>query len=133
MENHSIHSSNSSQLVMHNVTANYCFSVIISMLASRGANITIPELCSVRSSNLTGGSCPVKDEPIYEKMVNTRKLLGAYNYIDPLKECCRPVCQQAISYAALRISLRESTLLESNRIREPGTLNVLNDCKGVVY
>ncbi|KAF9611748.1 hypothetical protein IFM89_034931 [Coptis chinensis] len=127
------YSSNSSQLVMQNVTANYCFSDIISMLASRGANITIPELCSVKSSNLTGGTCPVKDAPIFEKMVNTSKLLDACNYVDPLKECCRPVCQHAISDAALRISLRESTLLESNRVGEPGTLDVLSDCKSVVY
>uniref|UniRef100_A0A6N2MF84 SPARK domain-containing protein n=1 Tax=Salix viminalis TaxID=40686 RepID=A0A6N2MF84_SALVM len=54
-------SGNSDKLVLQNAVADDCFSDIISILASRGANITIPTLCSVKSLNLTGGLCPVKD------------------------------------------------------------------------
>ncbi|PIA25818.1 hypothetical protein AQUCO_10800052v1 [Aquilegia coerulea] len=127
------YSNSSTQLVLQNVTASDCFSDIISILASRGANITIPKLCSVKSSNLTGGTCPVTDANIFEKIVNTSKLLEACNSVDPLKECCRPVCQPAILDAALRISLRESTFGDSNIVKEPATTDVLSDCKGVVY
>ncbi|KAF5207244.1 Gpi-anchored protein [Thalictrum thalictroides] len=127
------YTSNSTQLVLQNVTASDCFSDIISILASRGANITIPKLCSVNSSNLTGGICPVTDANIFEKTVNTSKLLEACTSVDPLKECCRPVCQPAILDAALHISLRESTFGDSNIVKEPTTTDVLTDCKGVVY
>ncbi|KAL5717086.1 hypothetical protein ACHQM5_010159 [Ranunculus cassubicifolius] len=128
------YSRNSSLLVVQNVTADDCFSDVISILASRGANITIPKLCSVKSSNLTGGTCPVKDASVFEKMVNTSKLMDACNFVDPLKECCRPVCQPAIVEAAVRISLRESSVDDSNIVKgTPGAIDILNDCKGVVY
>ncbi|KAF2321991.1 hypothetical protein GH714_005247 [Hevea brasiliensis] len=98
------YSINSDKLVLENSVANDCFSDIISILASRGANTTIPALCSVKSSNLTGGSCPVKDVISFEKIVNTSKLLEACSAVDPLKECCRPICQPAVMEAVLHIS-----------------------------
>ncbi|KAJ6728627.1 GPI-ANCHORED PROTEIN, partial [Salix koriyanagi] len=42
-------SGNSDKLVLQNAVADDCFSDIISILASRGATITIPTLCSVKS------------------------------------------------------------------------------------
>ncbi|OVA11054.1 hypothetical protein BVC80_1741g28 [Macleaya cordata] len=128
------YSGNSDQLVLQKAMADDCFSDIISILASRGANSTIPALCSVKSSNLTGGSCPVKDAVTLEKMVNTSKLLDSCSSVDPLKECCRPVCQPAIMDAALRISASEtSNTANANIVGESAGMNVLNDCKGVVY
>lgn len=126
--------SESDTLVLSPVTADYCFSDIVSILASRGANSSIPTLCSVKSSNLTGGSCPVKDMVLLEKTINTSKLLDACSTVDPLKECCRPVCQPAIMEAALRISSKGDGSLDSSLL--PGNsagINNLNDCKGVVY
>ncbi|CAA6660316.1 unnamed protein product [Spirodela intermedia] len=111
-----------------------CFSDIISILASRGANNTVPTICSVNSTNMTGGSCPVKDAATFEKIVNTSKLLDSCSTVDPLKECCRPVCQPAIMEAALHISLRESSPLGGAKI--PGNtigVDAISDCKGVVY
>ncbi|XP_073116310.1 uncharacterized GPI-anchored protein At1g61900 isoform X1 [Elaeis guineensis] len=126
--------SGSDTLVLHQATANDCFSDVISILASRGANSTIPTLCSVKSSNLTGGSCPVKNITSFEKSVNTSKLLDACSTVDPLKECCRPVCQPAIVEAALHISLGGASMFENSNIPGSGTeVNVVNDCKGVVY
>ncbi|XP_038989608.1 uncharacterized GPI-anchored protein At1g61900-like isoform X1 [Phoenix dactylifera] len=128
------YSSESDTLVLHQAAANDCFSDVMSILASRGANNTIPTLCSVKPSNLTGGSCPVKDITSFEKTVNTSKLLDACSTVDPLKECCRPVCQPAIMEAALRISLGGASMLEISNLPGGGTaVNVVNDCKGVVY
>lgn len=128
------YSISSDKLVLEDDVAGHCFTDIISILASRGANSSIPTLCSVGSLNLTGGSCPVKDVATFEKTVNTSKLLEACNTVDPLKECCRPVCQPAITDAALQISGRQLTVNEyKNIVRELDRIDALNDCKGVVY
>ncbi|XP_042467824.1 uncharacterized GPI-anchored protein At1g61900-like [Zingiber officinale] len=128
------YSNDPNMLVFQQAAANYCFTDLISILASRGANNTIPTLCSVKSSNLTGGSCPVKDLATFEKIVNTSKLLDSCRTVDSLKECCRPVCQPAIMEAALQTSQRGASMLDSSRIPGiAGGFNVVNDCKGVVY
>lgn len=128
------YSMKSDKLVLQNVVANDCFSDIISILASRGANHTIPTLCSVTSLNLTGGSCPVKDVVSFEKIVNTSKLLDACSTVDPLKECCRPICQPAIMEAALQISGTQMTFTENkNFVGGSNHIDALNDCKRVVY
>ncbi|GMN36246.1 hypothetical protein TIFTF001_005858 [Ficus carica] len=128
------HSITSDKLVFQNSSANDCFKDIISVLESRGANGTIPALCSVKSSNLTGGSCPVKDVATFEKIVNTSKLLEACSSVDPLKECCRPICQPAVMEAALLISGRQMTINENKNIAGEFThIDSINDCKGVVY
>ena len=127
------YSTNSDKLVLQDGMANDCFSDIISILASRGANSTIPTICSVKSSNLTGGSCPIKDVSTFEKTVNTSKLLEACSTVDPLKECCRPVCRPAIMDAAVQISVRHSVMSDNkNILGETSHVDVLNDCKGVV-
>ncbi|KAK2379697.1 putative GPI-anchored protein [Trifolium repens] len=123
----------SNNLVLSNAVADHCFSDIVSILASRGANSTIPTLCSIKSSNFTGGSCPVKDDSTFERTVNTSKLVEACRTIDPLKECCRPVCQPAIMDAALQISGRQMAINNDNMAGEMNHADYLNDCKGVVY
>ncbi|KAB5515719.1 hypothetical protein DKX38_026367 [Salix brachista] len=127
-------SGNSDKLVLQNAVADDCFSDIISILASRGANITIPTLCSVKSLNLTGGLCPVKDVVNFEKIVNTSKLLEACSTVDPLKECCRPICQSAIMEAALEISGTQLTINDyKDWVTVPNHNDPLSDCKGVVF
>ncbi|MQL69435.1 hypothetical protein Taro_001719 [Colocasia esculenta] len=102
---------------------------LVLILASRGANNTIPGLCTVNSTNLTGGSCLVKDTTTFEE-----KLLDSCSIVDPLKEYYRPSCQPAIVEAALHISLWESILLDGSNVpRNAMGANVLSDCKGVVY
>lgn len=125
---------NADKLVLQNAVANDCFSDIISIVASKGANNTIPMLCSVKASNLTGGSCPVKDINSFEKLVNTSKLVEACGTVDPMKECCRPVCQPAITEAALQISGTEITINDNRKLAgEPIHIDTISDCKGVVY
>ncbi|KAJ6833226.1 putative GPI-anchored protein [Iris pallida] len=128
------YSSESDVLVLQQAAADDCFSDIVSILASKGANSSTPSLCSVKSSNLTGGSCPVKNVKSFENIVNTSKLLDACSTVDPLKECCRPLCQPAIMEAAVRISSKEAGFLDNSDI--PGAtadINAVNDCKSVVY
>lgn len=125
---------NSAKLVLQNSVASDCFTDIISILASRGANSTIPTLCSVKSSNLTGGSCPVRDVDTFEKTVNTSRLLEACTAVDPLKECCRPICQPAIMDAALQISGKQLMLDDNeNLVGELNHIDTPSDCKGVVF
>ncbi|KAI3795938.1 hypothetical protein L1987_38599 [Smallanthus sonchifolius] len=127
-------SKNSDNLVLQNsTTADDCFSDIVEVLASKGANSSIPLMCSYKSSNLTGGACPVKDINTFEKMVNTSKLLDACSVIDPLKECCRSVCQPAIMEAAFQISSSRTIVDESMNTGLSTHVDVLNDCKGIVY
>ncbi|KAK4254823.1 hypothetical protein QN277_007912 [Acacia crassicarpa] len=127
-------SMSSDKLVLSSTVADHCFSDIISILASRGANNTIPTICSIKSSNLTGGSCPVKDLSTFEKIVNTSKLFEACSAVDPLKECCRPICQPAIMDAALQISGREFMINNNKNLGgEVNHMDYLSDCKDVVY
>ncbi|KAK6116746.1 hypothetical protein DH2020_049479 [Rehmannia glutinosa] len=125
---------NSDKLVLQNAVADDCFQDIVSILASRGANSSIPIICSAKSYNLTGGSCPVKDITSFEKIVNTSKLLEACSTVDPLKECCRPICQPVIMEAALKISRMQSFMNDNkNIVGLSNHVDMLNDCKGVVY
>lgn len=130
------YSQGSDSLVLKNAVADDCFKDVISILASRGANSSVPSICSIKSSNLTGGSCPVKDVTTFEGRVNTTKLLEACSRVDPLKECCRSVCQPAIMEAALQISLSSSAINDNKNAVGSGEsmhIQALNDCKGVVY
>lgn len=126
------HNVKSDQLVLPDADATDCFSDIVSILVSRRANMTIPALCSVTSSNLTGGSCPVIDVKTFEKVVNSSKLLDACRTVDPLKECCRPICQPAIMEAALIISGHQMTV-DKVPLGGSNNINAINDCKNVVF
>ncbi|XP_071736271.1 uncharacterized GPI-anchored protein At1g61900-like isoform X2 [Rutidosis leptorrhynchoides] len=126
-------SNNTDSLVLQNTTADDCFSDMVEVLASKGANSSVPQMCSFKSSNLTGGSCPVKDIHTFEKIVNTSKLLEACSVIDPLKECCRSVCQPTIMEAAFQISSSQSVVGENMETGLLSNIDVLSDCKGVVY
>lgn len=127
------YSTESNKLVLQNGDADNCFSDIISILASRGANGSLPTICSVKSSNLTAGSCPINDVNTFEKTVNTSRLLESCGSVDPLKECCRPVCQPAIVDAALQISGQLTVSENGNLVGGSEHIDVLNDCKRVVY
>lgn len=127
------HSTISDKLVFQESVANDCFSDILSILASQGANSSIPQLCSVKPSNITGGSCPVKDVSSFEKVANTSTLLDACSTVDPLKECCRPVCQSAIADAALQLSGQVTASGDKDVVGGAINVDILNDCKGVIY
>lgn len=128
--------SDTAALVLRKSFANDCFTDMINILASKGASSNIPNLCTIAASNLTGLGCPVKDVSSFEKVVNVSKLLDACSSVDPLKECCRPDCGPAIMEAAMKISMQGggSGLLGSDFTGSTfAGIDVLTDCKGVVY
>ncbi|KAL3641593.1 hypothetical protein CASFOL_012408 [Castilleja foliolosa] len=128
------YSTNSDSLALQNAVADDCFKDIISILASRGANSSISTICSTKSANLTAGACPVKEIATFEKTVNTSKLLEACSTINPLKECCRSICQPVIMEAALKLSGVQSYVdNDKNTLGLSSHVDVLNDCKGVVF
>ncbi|GFP85213.1 uncharacterized GPI-anchored protein at1g61900 [Phtheirospermum japonicum] len=128
------YSTNSDNLALQNAAADDCFKDIVSILASRGANSLVSTICSTKSTNLTAGACPVKEIATFEKTVNTSKLLEACSTIDPLKECCRPICQPVIMEAALKLSGVQSYVSDNkNVVGFSSHMDVLNDCKGVVF
>ncbi|CAN6453504.1 unnamed protein product [Victoria cruziana] len=79
--------------------AKYCLSDVQTILSSQGANENLQQICSIQPSNLTE--------------------------VDAVKECCSQVCQNAVSEAARRIALTESSLPEQS--------TAIVDCQRVVY
>ncbi|CAI0468290.1 unnamed protein product [Linum tenue] len=115
----------SNVLALSGSASKYCLSDIEQILIGQGAAENLRRICSIHPSNLTKGSCPVRDVDEFEKSVESEKLLAACQNINPVKECCEQVCQNAISEAAEKIAAKASPVL---------TLNgpVVHDCKRIV-
>ncbi|KAK9906982.1 hypothetical protein M0R45_002536 [Rubus argutus] len=115
------------------MTAIDCWSVFAPLLAN-GANDTLAQICSVRSTDLTDASCSVIDVNEFEETVDTSKLVAACEKIDPVKECCAQTCQNAILEAATRIASKTSDLLSTDGAHGvlPDRVNRVNDCKNIV-
>lgn len=120
-------------LALNGTTARHCLSDIEQILVGQGANDSLKQICSIRSSNLTEASCPVKDVSEFESTVDTSKLLAACGKIDLVRECCDQTCQNAILEAATQISLKSSDLLsmEGSHVLPEHSTKV-NDCKSIV-
>ncbi|XP_024539303.1 uncharacterized GPI-anchored protein At1g61900 [Selaginella moellendorffii] len=128
------HSNTSGRLTFNRTEASYCFSDISSLLVSKGANTTVSEICSLEPKSLTGGQCPVYETKELYRLVNTSRLLGACKGVDPLKECCKPVCQPALEEAALQLASNGSFgfVKQSGLVPASADDQVLEDCKDVV-
>ncbi|KNA25467.1 hypothetical protein SOVF_006360, partial [Spinacia oleracea] len=96
-------------------------------LASQGANDNLQQICKVRESNLTEGSCPVKDVRELGKTVDTSKLISSCQKIDLVNECYSLTCQNALSEAARNISLKLGDLSDV-----PQLSDIDEDCKSIV-
>ncbi|KAF7120394.1 hypothetical protein RHSIM_Rhsim13G0154500 [Rhododendron simsii] len=92
-------SKDTSMLALNGTSAGHCLSDFEKILASQGASDTLQQICSIRPSNLTAGSCPVNDVNEFENTVDTSGLLAACEKIDLVNECCDQICQNAISEA----------------------------------
>ncbi|KAL5775364.1 hypothetical protein ACOSP7_012921 [Xanthoceras sorbifolium] len=93
----------------------------------------LKQICSIHPSNLTEASCPVKDVSEFESTVDSSKLLSACEKIDPAKECCDQICQNAILEAATTIAMKVSeplNMVGSNGLHEHST--TINDCRSIV-
>ncbi|XP_031395350.1 uncharacterized GPI-anchored protein At1g61900 isoform X2 [Punica granatum] len=99
--------------------------------SSQGAASNLNEICSVRASILTEASCPVKDVFEFESTLESSKLLRACERIDPVKECCDAVCQNAMLEAATKIALKTSDVL-AQQLTATDHSSRIDDCKRVV-
>ncbi|ERN19672.1 hypothetical protein AMTR_s00062p00176270 [Amborella trichopoda] len=113
--------------------ANYCLSDVQQFLASQGANEDLQNICSIHPSNLTEGSCPVKDVNEFESLVDLSKLLAACKRVDSVKECCTQVCQNAINEAATKIALNDAQSFSLNKARiAPQHSSTIDGCRNIV-
>ncbi|KAG6778549.1 hypothetical protein POTOM_014886 [Populus tomentosa] len=120
-------------LALNETDSKHCLSDIEQILAGQGAESNVNKICSIHLSNLTGGSCPVKDVNEFEGTVDSSKLLAACENIDPVKECCDQVCQNSILETATKLALKASEVLiiaGSHGLTEHSTK--VDDCKHIV-
>ncbi|KAB5533665.1 hypothetical protein DKX38_016751 [Salix brachista] len=126
-------SKDTNTLALNGTVSKYCLSDIEQILVGQGAAANVNKICSIHPSNLTEGACPVKDVNEFEGTVDSSKLLASCENIDPVKECCNQVCQNAILEAATKIALKASEVLSidgSHGLTEQSTKVV--DCKQIV-
>lgn len=120
-------------LALNGTIAKHCLSDLEQILMGQGANDSLQRICSIHSSNLTEASCPVKYVNEFHDLVDTSKLLTACESIDPVKECCYQICQNAILEAATTIASKGSDLLDMGvpHVLPERSIRV-NDCRNVV-
>ncbi|KAK9714976.1 hypothetical protein RND81_06G134800 [Saponaria officinalis] len=120
-------SKDTSLLALNKTLATQCLSDVDQVLVSQGANDNLQQICKIHPSNLTEGSCPVKDVSEFETSVDTSKLLASCGKIDDVDECCTQTCQSAISEAAQNITAKNDDLANV-----PQLSVIAEDCKTVV-
>ncbi|KAI3732090.1 hypothetical protein L1987_63287 [Smallanthus sonchifolius] len=120
-------------LSLNSTLAKHCLSDFDLILTGQGADNSLQHICSIGSSNLTEGSCPVKDVDGFEKMVNTSKILANCGKIDLVNECCQETCQNAILEASMDLASvsYESDAMGLQRLSDISN-RVINDCKSIV-
>ncbi|KAH7282614.1 hypothetical protein KP509_35G040100 [Ceratopteris richardii] len=126
-------SSSTGSLALNDTEAEICFGEATDFLANLGANDTLANLCSLKPDNLTRGLCPVSGVAKFEEIVSKSSLLEACTSIDPLKECCKPVCSRAINAAAMQLASTTLTSLAVNgNLSDHRDKQAVNDCEGLV-
>ncbi|CAL0301168.1 unnamed protein product [Lupinus luteus] len=120
-------------LALNGSNAKHCFSDVEQILMGQGANVGLQRICSIRSTNLTEASCPVKNVNEFHDIVDTAKLLTACENIDPVKECCYQICQSAILEAATAIASKGSDLFDTGvqHVLPEHSIRV-SDCRNIV-
>ncbi|KAI3849039.1 hypothetical protein MKX03_011482 [Papaver bracteatum] len=125
-------SSKDTKMLALNVThAKHCLSDVDQILVGQGASSDLQKVCSVRPSNLTEASCPVKTVSDFENTVDSSELLLACEKLDPVNECCTQTCENAISEAARSIALKDYGLSDVSRV-VPENSSRIDDCKIIV-
>lgn len=116
----------SGMLSLNTTNAQHCLSDFEKILETQGANRNLKTICSIHPANLTEASCPVVDANKFESIVDSSKILTACGKVDPVKECCQQVCQNAILDAARKIAMDGMVSMPENSTR-------IDDCKGIVF
>ncbi|ESR60793.1 hypothetical protein CICLE_v10015544mg [Citrus x clementina] len=116
----------SGMLSLNTTNAQHCLSDFEKILETQGANRNLKKICSIHPANLTEASCPVVDANKFESIVDSSKILTACGKVDPVKECCQQVCQNAILDAARKIAMDGMVSMPENSTR-------IDDCKSIVF
>ncbi|XP_062106115.1 uncharacterized GPI-anchored protein At1g61900-like isoform X2 [Humulus lupulus] len=124
-------SKDSGMLALNLTHSKQCLSDVEKILTSRGANVRLQKICSIRAANLTEASCPVISTDSFESIVDSSRLLLACRKIDHVNECCEQVCQNAISDAAQKIALNGMSSLSGGSVSGE-QLSQIDDCKNIV-
>ncbi|KAK4485101.1 hypothetical protein RD792_007710 [Penstemon davidsonii] len=119
-------------LALNGSLAGHCLSDIEQILVGHGANVGLSKICSIHSSNLTEGSCPVSDVAEFESIVDSSNLIAACGNIDTVNECCKQVCQNAILEAARKLAEKAYNLLSLGVSHVSDHSTRINDCKSIV-
>ncbi|XP_047327124.1 uncharacterized GPI-anchored protein At1g61900 [Impatiens glandulifera] len=128
-------SKDTSMLALNGTQAKYCLSDFEQILVGQGANNTVGQICSVRPSNLTQGSCPISDVNEFESVVETSTLLSSCENVDPVNECCSETCENAILEAARKLALKSygpTPSMESSHSFVDHSTRI-SDCKHIVH
>lgn len=125
-------SKDTDMLALNGTLAKPCLSDFEQILVGQGANDSLNKICSIHPSNLTEGSCPVKDIDEFERIVDSSSLLAACEKIDAVTECCEQVCQNAIAEAAGKLVAKAYNLLgvDASRALSDHSSRI-SDCKTI--
>ncbi|KAG0500648.1 hypothetical protein HPP92_000720 [Vanilla planifolia] len=119
-------------LALDSTHAKYCLSDVQQILESQGANYELRRICSIHSSNLTEGLCPVSDVNGVESAIDSSKLLASCSKVDQVNECCSKVCQNAILDAAGKVAMRDGGLPIMESTNMAAKASKVDDCRRVV-
>ncbi|KAL6562244.1 hypothetical protein OROGR_003251 [Orobanche gracilis] len=121
------------KLALNGSIASNCLSDFEKILVGQGANNNLSKICSIRSSNLTEGYCPVSDISEFESTVDTSSLLAACGKINTVNECCEQVCQSAILDASRKLAEKAYDIVS---VDDPHSLSDrttrISDCRSIV-
>lgn len=124
-------SKDTGMLALNTSSSEHCLSDVMKILVGIGANETLQSICSVNPANLTQASCPIIEVNEFESSVDTSRLLAACSKVNPVKECCDQVCQNAILDASRKISLTDLSSSSGVPISS-GHVSRVDDCKHIV-
>ncbi|KAL6573855.1 hypothetical protein OROHE_001397 [Orobanche hederae] len=120
-------------LALNGSIASNCLSDFEKILVGQGANNNLSKICSIRSSNLTKGYCPVTDVSEFESTVDTSSLLAACGKINTVNECCEQVCQSAILDASRKLAGKAYDLASVDGPHALSDLTTrIGDCRSIV-
>ena len=127
-------SKDTNTLALNGTQAKHCLSDFEQILVGQGAGDNLQQICSIRPSNLTAASCPIKDVNEFESTVNTSVLFAACEKIDVVNDCCEQICQNAISDAARMLALKAYDLSSMDGSHALSDQSIrFNDCKDIVH
>ncbi|VFQ88606.1 unnamed protein product [Cuscuta campestris] len=124
---YSKHSKN--ELALNTTLARHCLSDFQKILAGKGANSTLQQICSLNPSILSEGSCPISNVQEFEATVDSPTLLSSCRKIFVGSKCPEQICESAISEAAEKLAAKAYGL--SNVLPDQSTK--AKDCQRVVH